>query len=57
MIFVGIFFHLSVNAQTMIPLSDYLKENDRYLNSPATQSYIYNRCAAANLYIGGVNSR
>jgi len=54
LIFVGIFFHLPVNAQTMIPLSDYLKENDRYLNSPATQSYIYNRCAAANLYIGGL---
>jgi hypothetical protein len=53
-IIFAIFINFSANAQTMIPLNRYLKENDKYLGSPSTQNYIWNRCAAVSLYIAGL---
>jgi len=42
----------SLAQQSMTSLKDYISNND--VNNVAVQSYIFNRCAAVNLYVGSL---
>jgi len=40
----------NVNAQSMIPLKQYVKENKEYSKDPITLTYVLKRCGSAYLY-------
>ena len=53
-IVLGLLFSRNVNAQSMIPLKQYVKENKQYSKDPITQTYVLKRCSAAYIYAAAI---
>jgi hypothetical protein len=48
-------FSISAFSQSLKPLNQWVNENSNYLDNPADQIYLLNRCAAVNAYIGAIS--
>ena len=54
LIVLFLLFSGNVNAQSMIPLKQYVKENKQYSKDPITQTYVLKRCASGYLYAAAI---
>ena len=54
LIVLFLLFSGNVNAQSMIPLKQYVKENKQYSKDPITQTYVLKRCSAAYIYASAI---
>ena len=46
----------NVNAQSMIPLKQYVKENKQYSKDPITLTYVLKRCGSGYLYASALTT-
>lgn len=42
-------------SQSLKPLNQWVSENSNYLDNPAEQIYLSNRCAAVNIYVAAIS--
>ena len=51
---LGLLLSSNAYAGSMIPLKQYIEENEQYLEDPITYTYILKRCSALYLYVATI---